>query len=120
MRFPHLFVGPLLLLALTACEVTFLSISTDGRLRITVETNGDALDFHGYSVAVDGGQVHALDMNGAVTLTDLSQGSHTVQLSGFADNCAVQGENPRTIVVPSAGTLSLAFVVGCRPKRTLS
>jgi hypothetical protein len=116
MRFLRL-VGPLFpLLTLTACEVTFLSISTDGRIEISVVTNGSTLDLDGYSVAVDGILTQAVDANGAITVAEISQGTHMVQLSGLAENCAVEGENPRTIVVPSGETSSISFVVVCRPR----
>ena len=105
------------LLALAACEVTFLSVSTDGRLEISVVTNGTALDIDGYGVTLDGAEVRAVQANGSVTLGEISQGSHVLELSGLAENCAVQGENPRTIVVPNGKTLSASFVVVCRPRR---
>ena len=108
------------MLALAACETTFLSISTDGFIEISVRTDGTALDTDGYRVRIDGVQAQAVAVNGAVTLSDISRGSHTVELTELAENCAVQGENPRTIVVPGAGTFSLSFVVSCRPTRALS
>jgi hypothetical protein len=108
------------ILALVACEVTFLSISTDGFIEISVRTNGTGVDTDGYRARIDGVQAQAVAANGAITLTDISQGSHTVELTDLAENCAVQGENPRTVVVPNAGTFSLSFVVACRPPRALS
>jgi hypothetical protein len=120
MRFLPLFGWLFPLLTLTACEVTFLSVSTDGRIEVSVVTGGTTLDLDGYSVTVDGIQTQAVDANGAITLAEISQGTHLVQLSGLAENCAVEGENPRTIVVPSGGTLSVSFVVMCRPRRTIS
>jgi hypothetical protein len=120
MRFLPLFGWLFPLLALSACDVTFLSISTDGRIEVSVVTSGSTLDLDGYSVTVDGIQTRAVDANGAITLGGISQGTHVVQLSGLADNCAVSGENPRTIVVPSGETFSVAFAVVCRPRRTIS
>jgi hypothetical protein len=120
MRFLSLFGRLVPLLALAACEVTFLSVSTDGRLEITVVTNGNSLDLDGYSVMVDGAQAQTVDANGAITIGDISQGTHVVQLSGLAENCVVQGENPRTIVVPNGGNFSVSFAVMCRPRRTIS
>jgi hypothetical protein len=108
------------LLALAACDVTFLSISTDGRIDISVATNGTAFDIDGYSVSLDGNEVRVVDANGAVTLGEITQGSHVVQLSGLAENCAVVGDNPRAVVVPSGNTLSLSFLVMCRPRSSIS
>jgi hypothetical protein len=120
MRFLPLFGWLFPLLALTACDVTFLSISTDGRIEVSVVTSGSTLDLNGYSVTVDGIQMQAVDANGAITLGEISQGTHVVQLSGIAENCVVEGENPRTIVVPSGKTFSISLVVVCRPRRTIS
>jgi hypothetical protein len=120
MRFLHLFGWLTPVLALAACEVTFLSISTDGFIEISVRTNGTALDTDGYRVRIDGVQAQAVAANGAITLSDISEGSHSVGLTELAENCAVEGENPRTIVVPSRRTFSVSFVVTCRPRRSLS
>jgi len=108
------------LLALAACDVTFLSISTDGFIEISVRTNGTALDTDGYRVRIDGIRAQAVAANGAITLSDISHGAHSVELTELAENCAVEGENPRTIVVPNGRTFSVSFVVECRPKRSVS
>jgi hypothetical protein len=120
MRFLRRFgwISPILVLA--ACDVTFLSISTDGRLQITVVTNGSSLDTGGYRVRIDGAQAQPVAANGAITLAAISQGPHVVELSGLAENCAVEGENPRTVVVPNGETFSVSFVVMCRPSRSIS
>jgi hypothetical protein len=120
MRFLHPFGWFASLLALAACETTFLSISTDGFIEISIRTDGTAPDRDGYRVRIDGVQAQVVAVNGSVTLSEISQGSHTVELTELAENCAVQGENPRTIVVSNAGTSSLSFVVSCRPTRALS
>ena len=117
MRFPGRVVSLLSLLTLTACEVTFLSISTDGRLEITVVTNGNTIDLDGYSVTIDGSQATSVDANGTITLAQITEGSHMVQLSEVDQNCSVQGDNPRTVVMPSGKTLTMSFVVACQPRR---
>src|SRR5204863_9641669 len=38
-----------------------------------------------------------------------------VALSGVAANCTVSGANPRTVTVPSGGTVSTTFSVSCAP-----
>jgi hypothetical protein len=120
MRVLRLFGWILPPLVLAACDVTFLSISTDGFIEISVRTNGTALDTDGYRVRVDGVQTQAVAANGGITLSDISQGSHSVELTELAGNCVVEGENPRTVVVPSGKTLSLSFVVMCRPRGSIS
>ena len=120
MRFPRWFGWLFPLLALAACDVTFLSISTDGRLQITVVTNGSNFDSDGYRVRIDGAQAQPVAANGVITLAAISQGSHVVKLSGLTENCTVQGENPRTVMVPNGETFSLSFVVVCRPRSSMS
>jgi hypothetical protein len=117
MRFLGLTVWLLFLPALSACEVTFLSISTDGRLEITVVTNGSTVDLDGYSVTIDGTQARPVDANGTITLSQITEGTHVVQLSEVDENCSVQGDNPRTVVVPSGKTFTVSFVVACQPRR---
>ena len=117
MRFPGRVVWLLSLLTLTACEVTFLSISTDGRLEITVVTNGSTIDLDGYSVTIDGTQARPVDANATITLTQITEGTHVVQLSEVDEKCSVQGDNPRTVVVPSGKTFTVSFLVACQPRR---
>jgi hypothetical protein len=52
-------------------------------------------------------------VNGSVTFTGLTAGSHSVALSGVAANCTVSGINPQTVSVPSGATATAAFTVSC-------
>ena len=98
----------------TATTTFTVSCSTPpGDLTVSASTSGSSLDPDGYSVAVDGGTGQALAINGNVRFTNLSAGSHSVQLSGVAANCTVSGSNPRTISVPSGGTATTMFTVSC-------
>src|SRR5207247_1109465 len=51
--------------------------------------------------------------NDRITDAGLSEGSHSVALSGVASNCTVSGANPQTVTVPSGGTASTTFSVSC-------
>src|SRR5213079_1776978 len=80
----------------------------------TSGASGD-LDPDGYTVSVDGGAAsQPIPDNGSVTFTGPA-GDHTVALSGVAGNCSVSGANPRTVTVPSGGTVSTMFSVSCAP-----
>jgi hypothetical protein len=97
----------------TASTTFSVSCSTSpGNLAVTTSTSGSSLDPDGYSVAVDGGAGQAIGINGSLTFTNLSAGTHSVALSGVASNCAVSS-NPRTVSVPSGGTASTTFSVTC-------
>lgn len=87
-----------------------------GDLRVEAETGGTNLDPDGYEVRVDGGSPRSLEPNGSVTYEDLPSGDHEVELSGVAANCAVEGENPRTVRVPTGGDrVTTTFSVECFP-----
>src|SRR5207249_3258719 len=90
---------------------------TTGSLSVTTATSGASgdLDPDGYSVSVDGGAASApVADEGSVPCTGPA-GDHTVALSGVAGNCSVSGANPRTVTVPSGGTVSTTFSVSCAP-----
>lgn len=111
--------APLLAVVLAGgCGETVISISSDGRIEVTVSTSGADVDTDGFSVSVDGGTARFVAAGGSVTLADLSPGSHSVLLTGLAENCRVDGTNPRTVMVGSNGTATVAFAVVCSPAAT--
>ena len=110
---------PLAVLALAAgCDDTLISVSSDGRIEVAVSTNGSDPDTDGFSVTVDGGTARFVAPGGTVVLDSLSQGSHSVLLSGLAENCRVEGTNPRVVVVGRDARASVSFDVRCAPATT--
>ena len=103
----------ILSLPFAGCNETLISVSTDGRIEVAVSTSGLDTDTDGFSVSVDGGTLQFVESDGTVTLNNLSEGSHSVQLSGLSDNCRVEGANPRSVVVKSDGVAQVAFEVRC-------
>jgi hypothetical protein len=103
----------LLLIPLAGCDETLISVSTEGRIEIAVNTSGQDTDTDGFSVSVDGATMQFIAAGGMVTVNNLSEGSHSVQLSGLSDNCRVEGTNPRPVVVESDGVAQVAFEVRC-------
>jgi hypothetical protein len=105
---------PLAVLALAAgCGETFISVSSDGRIEVAVSTTGTDADTDGFSVTVDGGTARFVAPGGSVVLDSLSEGSHSVLLTGLAENCRVEGSNPRSVVVGPGGLADVAFEVSC-------
>jgi len=100
------------------CGDTFISTSSDGRITVVVSSTGTGFDSDGFSIIVDGSATEFLVSNGGATLTGLAPGSHTVLLTGLAQNCVAEGANPRTVVVQGDGTASVAFTVHCTPATT--
>ena len=84
-----------------------------GNLTVSTSTSGSNLDPDGYTVTVDGGASQAIGTNGSVTFSGLSAASHTVVLSGVANNCSVSGGTSRTVSVPAGGTATTSFAVSC-------
>jgi hypothetical protein len=104
---------PLLCLAVAAgCESAF-SISSDGIIHVLVTTSGSGSDSDGFTLTVDGGDPRFVSSGGSVALDGLAQGTHTVLLSGIAASCAVQGDNPRSVLVGPDGATSVSFTVAC-------
>jgi hypothetical protein len=104
---------PLLCLAVAAgCESAF-SISSDGIIHVLVTSSGSGVDADGFTLTVDGGDPRFVSSGGSVTLDGLAQGTHTVLLSGIAANCAVQGDNPRSVLMGPDGGATLSFAVAC-------
>jgi hypothetical protein len=109
---------PLAVLAFAAgCGQTFISVSSDGRIEVSVSTNGSDPDTDGFSVTVDGGTARFVAPGGSVVLDSLSEGSHSVLLTGLAENCRVEGSNPRSVVVGPDGQADLSFDVRCGLRR---
>src|SRR5437868_3313463 len=86
---------------------------TTGDLTVTTSTSGSNLDADGYTLTLDGGTTRSIGVNGSVTCSGVSAGSHTVVLSGVAGNCAASGGPSRTVSVPAGGTASTSFAVSC-------
>ena len=82
------------------------------RIHITTATTGDEPDGDGYTVQVDAGPAQAIAAAGEVSVT-ADSGSHSVRLDGVAANCAVAGDNPRTIAVADDQTTDVAFAIAC-------
>ena len=86
--------------------------ATVGSAEIAVTTSGEQQDQDGYTLAFDGGS-SSVSVNDTVTYTDLAPGDHSLELTGMADNCSVDGENPRTIQVGAGSTTESTVEVAC-------
>ena len=71
-------------------------------LRVTVSTSGDDTDPDGYVVVVDGtGRLSPVPSNGSVTFSGLALGTHTIELTEVAANCAVDGGSSIVVTISS-------------------
>jgi parallel beta-helix repeat protein len=104
------------LLEATACGGgSTPSEPTVGALEVTIATTGDESDADGYILRVDDAPGQRLNSNGELRAGDLTPGSHEIQLSDLAANCAVAGDNPRVENVAAGETTTVTFNVLCSP-----
>ena len=86
-----------------------------GNLRLVTSTTGLFPDDDGYQIVIEIGGPIPIRATDVKTVGSVVGGANRVHLveSSVADNCSVQGENPRTIVVPSGGLVDTVFDVTC-------
>jgi hypothetical protein len=84
-----------------------------GDLNVTTATTGSDPDPDGYTVTMDETTDQPIEINGSVTFSGLSAGSHTVALAGVAPNCSVDSPYSQTVTVPSGGTATTSFTITC-------
>jgi hypothetical protein len=82
-------------------------------LTVSVSTTGTDVDVDGYMVTVDGASSQHIGPNGQALFLLLPLGNHTVVLSGVADNCTVNGANPRIVEALLGLVASTHYDVGC-------
>lgn len=133
--------GDLFAFSVTACDngspgagLDFFSISvpdinyskgaslTDGEITITGETKGDIevatvttgndIDPDGYTVTLDSTTSQSIATSGTVRFNALDEGTHLLELTGLAANCAVDAPS-RTVAVTAGEVSSTTFNVTC-------
>src|SRR6266571_5398725 len=99
-----------------ACSGTEPTPPTTGGVRVTTVTAGADLDPDGYTAALDydsSGAALPIAINGSVTFTPLSPGTHSLTLRGTTANCLVAGANSQTVSVVAGQTAEVTFHVTC-------
>lgn len=86
---------------------------TTGNLEVIVQTSGDDIDENGYMVSLNSGSGTSSAVNDTVLFNDIEEGPYQVTLSGLADNCSVDADNPKSISIKASTTTSLNFNVTC-------
>jgi hypothetical protein len=84
-----------------------------GSLRVLTTTTGADVDPDGYTAVVDGTTSQSIAVNGSVTFSGLTAGTHSVELADVASNCSIAGDNPSTATVPVGASTDVAFQVTC-------
>jgi TolB protein len=105
------------LFGLQACsDSTFEPSTRTGTVEASVATTGEDPDPDGYVVVVGDSIDRAVGPNESARIENVPSGQHTVFLDGVADNCQVEGENPRTVTVPEDGTVTASMTVTCEAR----
>ena len=81
-------------------------------ISVYTHTAGRNLDRDGYLLTLDAKLTKAIGVNSSVVFEPVALGSHTVELSGVADNCAPSG-TPATVVVSGTTQTRVALGVLC-------
>ena len=89
-----------------------------GDLTVTTSSSGSNIPSSAYTVTVDGSQSQTIAPNGQVTFSALDPNQHSVNLSGVATNCTVNGADPATVLVPAGGIGTTTFAVTCEAPAT--
>jgi len=88
-----------------------------GVVEVRASTTGLDLDPDGYDIVLDGGAAQGIPTNGAVWFPALAEGTHTVALSGAAENCALAVAAPAEVAVKIGGevrdTARLTIAISC-------
>ncbi len=112
----------------TTCPLTITSVNRTwvitaiaqfellpGSIQVSTVTGGSDLDPDGYTVTIGQTNVGTIGANDVQTYSNLDPGSHTLILSDVADNCTVDGANPRTLTVNPGATTQTTFNIDCEP-----
>lgn len=93
---------------------SFTVIPPSGALEVTASTTGLRHDADGYTVTLKTtGEQRGLDPQGTATFEDVPEGDREIEVSEIADNCLVDGANPRTITVSGGQTTTATVNVEC-------
>ncbi|MGH7525877.1 MAG: hypothetical protein ACREMX_04160 [Gemmatimonadales bacterium] len=85
-----------------------------GVLRVITTTSGDPAP-DSYLITLDGQAPQPIGVNADLEVINVAAGVHTVELSGLTGDCVVADGNPRTVAVPSGGTVEVTFSITCGP-----
>jgi hypothetical protein len=104
-----------LLALVTGCDETTTEpgLPDTGSIEVTLAMTGNVPDANGFLLSVDGGSPHLLVSGTTLLVPDLEVGSHVVWLADIAQQCTVDGDNPRAVSVAGGDTTTTHFAVIC-------
>ena len=84
-----------------------------GTIVAQTSTTGPSPDPDGYLVRLDESRMQPIDINGAVTFSDLRAGGWSVTLEGVALNCVIAGANPVNVMLFADSLFQANFDLTC-------
>ena len=112
--------GLALALSTVGCSDGVEPLANPAALYVTNLTTGGAFDLDGFQVVVDGTGRYPMDVNDQTQTINLTEGSHTIELTGLAANCSAEGPMSRTVHVQSRSAEKLVFIATCVPPAELA
>jgi Tol biopolymer transport system component len=95
------------------CGGADIGSPTGGNLQVTTATSGPNPDADGYVITIDDGGQTVIGTNATLQRENIEPGAHSVQLAGVSPNCAVAGDNPRSVEVVAGQTVTVEFTITC-------
>jgi len=93
---------------------TFTVLSSTGTVEVMAATTGEDLDTDGYRITLKStGEQRALDTQGTIRFQEIPEGTHELEITEVAGNCALEGDNPRIITVSGGKTTTDTISVVC-------
>lgn len=105
---------------LGACEDTTGPENGDSAVEVSTATTGEDLDADGYTAVLAGALRQDVGVVDTVTFAGIAGASYQVELQEVADNCRVEGSNPRGVTVAEADTAATTFSVTCTNLREIA
>ncbi len=84
----------------------------EGTLRVTAATSGETPDPDGYILSI-ADFTHRTIASETIDVPGVPAGARTLELSGLAPNCTVEGDNPRVVTVTDDETVTVTFDISC-------
>lgn len=87
-------------------------VATSGTLSVAVLVT-DNLDPDGFEILRNGGAIGTVGAGETVSLANIPVGSATIELGDVSVNCAVDGENPKSVEITAGEPTEVGFEVSC-------
>ena len=104
------------ILAAAACEDP-IEPPHPGAIRVVVAPSGEDVSTNELQLSIENGATRQFSLNMLdLTIGGLPPGAHSLRVHGVAVNCAVGGQNPRSVTVVSDDTTMAQFLLLCEAR----